>query len=155
MSRKKAEGDGLKCSFCNKSQRDVRKLIAGPTVYICDECIGLCNDIIAEEIEKETESFGFSGASGNSPTVTRKLCGDSRSANCLVLPMAEGITISIGERLPIIANHPSRRENKMGNGLGLWICKRVMKLHGGNILVSSVEGQGSCFTLWLPPEKIL
>jgi ATP-dependent Clp protease ATP-binding subunit ClpX len=53
MSRKKAEGDGLKCSFCNKSQRDVRKLIAGPTVYICDECVDICLDIIAEE--KETE----------------------------------------------------------------------------------------------------
>ncbi len=53
MSRKKAEGEGLKCSFCNKSQRDVRKLIAGPTVYICDECVDICLDIIAEE--KETE----------------------------------------------------------------------------------------------------
>lgn len=39
----------LSCSFCGKSQNDVRKLIAGPTVYICDECIELCNDIIAEE----------------------------------------------------------------------------------------------------------
>lgn len=39
----------LSCSFCGKSQREVRKLIAGPTVYICDECIELCNDIIAEE----------------------------------------------------------------------------------------------------------
>jgi len=46
MSRKKAEGDGLKCSFCNKSQRDVRKLIAGPTVYICDECVDICLDIL-------------------------------------------------------------------------------------------------------------
>jgi ATP-dependent Clp protease ATP-binding subunit ClpX len=53
MSRKKPEGEGLKCSFCNKSQRDVRKLIAGPTVYICDECVDICLDIIAEE--KETE----------------------------------------------------------------------------------------------------
>ena len=43
----------LCCSFCGKSQKDVKKLIAGPTVYICDECIGLCNDIIAEEIEKD------------------------------------------------------------------------------------------------------
>ena len=43
----------LSCSFCGKSQREVRKLIAGPTVYICDECIGLCNDIIAEEIDRE------------------------------------------------------------------------------------------------------
>lgn len=39
----------LRCSFCNKSQRDVLKLIAGPTVYICNECVGVCNDILAEE----------------------------------------------------------------------------------------------------------
>ena len=43
----------LHCSFCGKSQRDVRKLIAGPSVYICDECIELCNDIIAEETRGE------------------------------------------------------------------------------------------------------
>ena len=43
----------LCCSFCGKSQKEVKKLIAGPTVYICDECIGLCNDIIAEEIDRE------------------------------------------------------------------------------------------------------
>jgi len=45
--------NSLFCSFCGKSQEEVRKLIAGPTVYICDECIELCNDIIAEEYEKE------------------------------------------------------------------------------------------------------
>lgn len=44
---------GLHCSFCGKGQREVKKLIAGPNVYICDECIQLCNDIIAEEVEKE------------------------------------------------------------------------------------------------------
>ena len=49
---------GLSCSFCGKSQKEVRKLIAGPTVYICDECIGLCNDIIAEEMEKEEATLG-------------------------------------------------------------------------------------------------
>ncbi len=43
----------LSCSFCGKSQREVKKLIAGPTVYICDECIELCNDIIAEEQTKQ------------------------------------------------------------------------------------------------------
>ena len=53
MPRKKTDGEGLKCSFCNKSQRDVRKLIAGPTVYICDECVDICLDIIAEERESE------------------------------------------------------------------------------------------------------
>lgn len=46
----------LVCSFCGKSQDEVRKLIAGPTVYICDECIDLCNDIIAEECDQE-DSF--------------------------------------------------------------------------------------------------
>ena len=45
--------ESLSCSFCGKSQKEVKKLIAGPTVYICDECIGLCNDIIAEEIAGE------------------------------------------------------------------------------------------------------
>jgi len=45
----------LRCSFCGKSQRQVRKLIAGPGVYICDECISLCNEIIDEELEPEVE----------------------------------------------------------------------------------------------------
>ena len=54
MTRKKDDrGEDLVCSFCGKSQDEVKKLIAGPTVYICDECIELCNDIIAEEFEKE------------------------------------------------------------------------------------------------------
>ena len=57
--RKRDDHGNLSCSFCGKSQKEVKKLIAGPTVYICDECIGLCNDIIAEEIEKESESFGL------------------------------------------------------------------------------------------------
>jgi ATP-dependent Clp protease ATP-binding subunit ClpX len=43
----------LFCSFCGKSQEEVKKLIAGPAVYICDECVALCNDIITEEVEKE------------------------------------------------------------------------------------------------------
>lgn len=50
----KSDGDGgklLYCSFCGKSQHEVRKLIAGPSVYICDECVELCNDIIREEIK--------------------------------------------------------------------------------------------------------
>jgi ATP-dependent Clp protease ATP-binding subunit ClpX len=53
MARTRETNGNLKCSFCGKSQNDVRKLIAGPTVYICDECIELCNDIIAEEWEEE------------------------------------------------------------------------------------------------------
>jgi len=53
MARTREGGGALKCSFCGKSQNAVRKLIARPTVYICDECIELCNDIIAEEWEEE------------------------------------------------------------------------------------------------------
>jgi len=49
----------LKCSFCGKSQEQVRKLVAGPGVYICDECIELCNEIIEEEIDDEMD-FNFS-----------------------------------------------------------------------------------------------
>jgi ATP-dependent Clp protease ATP-binding subunit ClpX len=54
MSKKGNSGDVLRCSFCNKSQRDVKKLIAGPTVYICDECVDICLDIIAEDRVLET-----------------------------------------------------------------------------------------------------
>src|SRR5512141_9990 len=64
------ESDLLKCSFCGKSQKQVKKLIAGPGVYICDECIDLCNEIIEEELAetselkleelpKPTEIYGF------------------------------------------------------------------------------------------------
>jgi len=48
-------GDLLKCSFCGKSQKQVKKLIAGPGVYICDECIDLCNEIIEEELSQTSE----------------------------------------------------------------------------------------------------
>ncbi|MBV8350602.1 MAG: AAA family ATPase, partial [Mycolicibacterium sp.] len=50
MARIGDGGDLLKCSFCGKSQKQVKKLIAGPGVYICDECIDLCNEIIEEEL---------------------------------------------------------------------------------------------------------
>ena len=49
MVKKNGETEILRCSFCNKDQNDVRKLIAGPTVFICDECVEVCNDIIADD----------------------------------------------------------------------------------------------------------
>lgn len=60
--KSKESGKLLYCSFCGKSQHEVRKLIAGPSVYICDECVDLCNDIIREEIKealpkKESEAL--------------------------------------------------------------------------------------------------
>ena len=61
MSKKGNSGDVLRCSFCNKSQRDVKKLIAGPTVYICDECVDICLDIIAEDRKDEPGTLEGSG----------------------------------------------------------------------------------------------
>jgi len=55
MARPADSGDLLKCTFCGKTQKQVRKLIAGPAVYICDECIGLCNEILEEELADAVE----------------------------------------------------------------------------------------------------
>lgn len=54
-------GDGklLHCNFCGKSQHEVRKLIAGPSVYVCDECVELCNDIIREELQETPDEAEF------------------------------------------------------------------------------------------------
>ena len=57
MTKKEDNNDNLFCSFCGKNQKEVQKLIAGPAVYICDECIQLCSEIIEEEKEKDTEDM--------------------------------------------------------------------------------------------------
>ena len=56
MAKKNGDTDVLRCSFCNKDQNDVRKLIAGPTVFICDECVEVCNDIIADDNRHEPKT---------------------------------------------------------------------------------------------------
>jgi ATP-dependent Clp protease ATP-binding subunit ClpX len=56
MTRKESTSGELVCSFCGKSQDEVKKLIAGPSVYICDECVSLCNEIIQEEYEQEEKN---------------------------------------------------------------------------------------------------
>ena len=57
MAKQAKPDANLRCSFCGKSRDQVRKLIAGPTVYICDECVGLCNDIISEEWQEAKEEI--------------------------------------------------------------------------------------------------
>lgn len=57
MAKKEDSNDNLFCSFCGKNQKEVKKLIAGPAVYICDECIQLCSEIIEEENEKDAGEF--------------------------------------------------------------------------------------------------
>ncbi len=60
MSDRRRDSGNLSCSFCGKSQKEVKKLIAGPSVYICDECIQLCNDIIAEEVDRDDKTLTLS-----------------------------------------------------------------------------------------------
>ena len=61
MTKKSSDNEILRCSFCNKDQNDVRKLIAGPTVFICDECVEVCHDIIADDGDSsEKEELGSS-----------------------------------------------------------------------------------------------
>ena len=55
MFQRTSEPDLLRCSFCNKEQTDVKKLIAGPTVFICDECVAVCNDILADDGRFDSE----------------------------------------------------------------------------------------------------
>lgn len=57
MAKKETDNDNLFCSFCGKNQKEVKKLIAGPAVYICDECIQLCSEIIEEEKEQDAEAL--------------------------------------------------------------------------------------------------
>jgi ClpX C4-type zinc finger len=59
----KEDDNDLRCSFCGKNRNKVRKLIAGPKVYICEECIDLCNDIIAEEWEEDVKDKRPAGPS--------------------------------------------------------------------------------------------
>ncbi|MCA9693849.1 MAG: AAA family ATPase, partial [Myxococcales bacterium] len=74
MSSKRDNNGNLSCSFCGKSQKEVKKLIAGPSVYICDECISLCNDILAEEVQKEERSE--TGGKIPKPKEIRKILDD-------------------------------------------------------------------------------
>ena len=58
MAKNSDDSKLLYCSFCGKSQHEVKKLIAGPSVFICDECVDLCNDIIREEIQENAAESG-------------------------------------------------------------------------------------------------
>jgi small-conductance mechanosensitive channel len=77
---KSDDGKLLYCSFCGKSQHEVRKLIAGPSVFICDECVELCNDIIREEMQD-----GVGEATNNLPKPALNLEGFGDNALTLSL----------------------------------------------------------------------
>ncbi len=123
MDRRREDGHGnLQCSFCGKSQKEVKKLIAGPTVYICDECIGLCNDIIAEEVDRE-ESFS-SGTPLPKPTEIKSILdeyviGQDRAKKILSVA---------------VHNHYKRIDSRVGS--------EDVELQKSNILLLGPTGSG-------------
>src|SRR6185436_3517701 len=112
----------LVCSFCGKSQDEVRKLIAGPTVYICDECIDLCNDIIAEECDQE-EGVASSSAVPKPAEIKKVLdqyvIGQERAKKVLAVA---------------VHNHYKRIESQMGSA--------DVDLQKSNIILIGPTGSG-------------
>src|ERR687897_272996 len=91
-------GEILRCSFCNKSHRDVRKLIAGPTVFICDECVEVCNDIIAHDARLEQ-----TGGKEPEPAGLPKLTSLARTWCALCrLPVAAEEALAVENRAPCV-----------------------------------------------------
>jgi ATP-dependent Clp protease ATP-binding subunit ClpX len=114
--------ESLSCSFCGKSQKDVKKLIAGPTVYICDECIGLCNDIIAEEIageEKKDQKFRIPRPSEIKEILDEYVIGQERAKKTLAVA---------------VHNHYKRIETR--------ISTDDVELQKSNILLLGPTGSG-------------
>jgi ATP-dependent Clp protease ATP-binding subunit ClpX len=114
--------ESLSCSFCGKSQKDVKKLIAGPTVYICDECIGLCNDIIAEEIageEKKDQKFRIPRPAEIKEILDEYVIGQERAKKTLAVA---------------VHNHYKRIESR--------IATDDVELQKSNILLLGPTGSG-------------
>jgi ATP-dependent Clp protease ATP-binding subunit ClpX len=114
--------ESLSCSFCGKSQKDVKKLIAGPTVYICDECIGLCNDIIAEEIageEKKEQKFRIPRPAEIKEILDEYVIGQERAKKTLAVA---------------VHNHYKRIESR--------ITTDDVELQKSNILLLGPTGSG-------------
>ena len=122
MARKRDDRGGeLRCSFCGKSQDEVKKLIAGPTVYICDECVELCNDIIAEEYEREgaARATQIPKPAGIKQVLDQYVIGQERAKK--VLSVA-------------VHNHYKRIELK--------VDKNEVELQKSNILMIGPTGSG-------------
>jgi ATP-dependent protease Clp ATPase subunit len=93
----------LRCSFCNKSQDDVRKLIAGPTVYICDECVDVCVGIIADDRVADAARARQDVLSGSPPTALAWPASDAWCAFCG--KVAELATALLIENRTLLCEH--------------------------------------------------
>src|ERR1044072_7969770 len=118
MVKKNGETEILRCSFCNKDQNDVRKLIAGPTVFICDECVEVCNDIIADD-----NRFENRGARSSLPTpqeikkfLDEYVIGQERTKKKLA-----GAVYNHYKRIEIQKQPPSRNEIELTKSNSLLI----------------------------------
>ncbi|HJV28157.1 MAG TPA: ATP-dependent Clp protease ATP-binding subunit ClpX [Aromatoleum sp.] len=125
MTEKKAGGEKLLyCSFCGKSQHEVRKLIAGPSVFICDECIELCNDIIRDELAQVGDSEG----AGNKLPTPQEIC-EILNQYVIGQPQAKRI-LSVA-----VYNHYKRLRHISGK-------KEDVELSKSNILLIGPTGSG-------------
>ena len=107
----------LSCSFCGKSQKEVKKLIAGPTVYICDECIGLCNDIIAEEVEKDEPYAGSTPVP--KPAEIKAILDDYVIGQERAKKVLKSVRVDTELKTPAYVNRPARRGGLAG-AAGRW-----------------------------------
>ncbi len=118
------DGKLLYCSFCGKSQNEVRKLIAGPSVFICDECVELCNDIIREEIEEK-----------QGPTVTTRL-PTPKEINRILDQYVIGQAHAKKVLAVAVYNHYKRLQS------GLKLKEDDVELNKSNILLVGPTGSG-------------